>query len=313
MCRASGRSFEILSVKFHLNSPTFPSSTKLYSLVLILPPPSPTSAMWFLTRLTECWTWGLSRRSGRSSSEAICHQWATDRLSCSLPPSPERYGSAQTTFFPYSHPHTLTLSFSLTTSLTLSLTPLLHHTLTPSLTFSLHHSLSPSHPYSITPSLSLTFSLHHSLSPSHLHSITPSLSHYITHSLPHTLTHSLTFSIPHLLPLSLSHSITHPLSPSLTPSIILSLTHSLHHSLQTLARDFLQDQVFLAVGRVGSTSDNITQSVQWVEEREKVPALLELLEKSGLYIPGWNGSRDCACSRDIARESRPVFTREIAF
>ena len=33
-----------------------------------------------------------------------------------------------------------------------------------------------------------------------------------------------------------------------------------------LARDFLHNYVFLAVGRVGSTSENITQKVVWVEE-----------------------------------------------
>ena len=36
--------------------------------------------------------------------------------------------------------------------------------------------------------------------------------------------------------------------------------------IQILARDFLKDYVFLAVGRVGSTSENITQKVVWVEE-----------------------------------------------
>ena len=32
-------------------------------------------------------------------------------------------------------------------------------------------------------------------------------------------------------------------------------------SVQMLARDFLHEYVFLAVGRVGSTSENITQKV----------------------------------------------------
>ena len=31
--------------------------------------------------------------------------------------------------------------------------------------------------------------------------------------------------------------------------------------IQMLARDFLRDYVFLAVGRVGSTTENITQKV----------------------------------------------------
>ena len=48
-----------------------------------------------------------------------------------------------------------------------------------------------------------------------------------------------------------------------------------------LARDFLQDYLFLAVGRVGSTSENITQKVLWCEEENKRSLLLDLLEASG--------------------------------
>jgi len=44
-----------------------------------------------------------------------------------------------------------------------------------------------------------------------------------------------------------------------------------------LARDFLSNYIFLAVGRVGSTSENITQKVIWVEEHEKRGYLLDLL------------------------------------
>ena len=50
---------------------------------------------------------------------------------------------------------------------------------------------------------------------------------------------------------------------------------------QILARDFLCDYVFLAVGRVGSTSENITQKVLWVEELDKRSFLLDLLDASG--------------------------------
>ncbi|ERE73744.1 putative ubiquitin carboxyl-terminal hydrolase FAF-X isoform 2 [Cricetulus griseus] len=39
--------------------------------------------------------------------------------------------------------------------------------------------------------------------------------------------------------------------------------------IQMLARDFLDEYIFLAVGRVGSTSENITQKVVWVEELDK--------------------------------------------
>ncbi|KAK3095345.1 hypothetical protein FSP39_013504, partial [Pinctada imbricata] len=50
--------------------------------------------------------------------------------------------------------------------------------------------------------------------------------------------------------------------------------------IQILARDFLDNYIFLAVGRVGSTSENITQKVVWVEENEKRSFLLDLLNAS---------------------------------
>jgi superfamily II DNA/RNA helicase len=48
-----------------------------------------------------------------------------------------------------------------------------------------------------------------------------------------------------------------------------------------LARDFLDEYIFLAVGRVGSTSENITQKVVWVEEIDKRSFLLDLLNATG--------------------------------
>nr|XP_039253499.1 ATP-dependent RNA helicase DDX3X-like [Styela clava] len=47
--------------------------------------------------------------------------------------------------------------------------------------------------------------------------------------------------------------------------------------IQMLARDFLENYIFLAVGRVGSTSTNITQKVVWVDEDEKHKFLLDLI------------------------------------
>ena len=52
--------------------------------------------------------------------------------------------------------------------------------------------------------------------------------------------------------------------------------------IQMLARDFLENYVFLAVGRVGSASANVTQTVVWVEEGDKRSFLLDLLDASGL-------------------------------
>lgn len=50
--------------------------------------------------------------------------------------------------------------------------------------------------------------------------------------------------------------------------------------IQHLARDFLSDYIFLSVGRVGSTSENITQRVLYVEDEDKKSALLDLLSSS---------------------------------
>uniref|UniRef100_A0A2K5SEF7 RNA helicase n=1 Tax=Cebus imitator TaxID=2715852 RepID=A0A2K5SEF7_CEBIM len=51
--------------------------------------------------------------------------------------------------------------------------------------------------------------------------------------------------------------------------------------IQMLARDFLDEYIFLAVGRVGSTSENIIQRVIWVEDLDKRSFLLDLLEATG--------------------------------
>ena len=48
--------------------------------------------------------------------------------------------------------------------------------------------------------------------------------------------------------------------------------------IQLLARDFLKDYIFLSVGRVGSTSENITQKVEYVEDQDKRSVLLDILQ-----------------------------------
>lgn len=55
--------------------------------------------------------------------------------------------------------------------------------------------------------------------------------------------------------------------------------------IQMLARDFLSNYIFLAVGRVGSTSENITQKIVWVEEQEKRDYLLDLLSAHDFSNP----------------------------
>jgi len=49
--------------------------------------------------------------------------------------------------------------------------------------------------------------------------------------------------------------------------------------IQRLAIDFLTEYVFLAVGRVGSTTDFITQKVEFVEDIDKKAYLLQILPK----------------------------------
>ena len=51
--------------------------------------------------------------------------------------------------------------------------------------------------------------------------------------------------------------------------------------IQMLARDFLKEYIFLSVGRVGSTSENITQKVEFVEDADKRSVLLDILHTHG--------------------------------
>ena len=74
-----------------------------------------------------------------------------------------------------------------------------------------------------------------------------------------------------------------------------------HFPVQMLARDFLKDYVFLAVGRVGSTSENITQKVVWVEESDKRSFLLDLMDAAGLGAKDLDGEvrTDIISSSDV--------------
>lgn len=62
--------------------------------------------------------------------------------------------------------------------------------------------------------------------------------------------------------------------------------------IQMLARDFLENYVFLAVGRVGSASANVTQTIIWVEENDKRSFLLDLLDASGFNQFNVDGKSD---------------------
>lgn len=49
--------------------------------------------------------------------------------------------------------------------------------------------------------------------------------------------------------------------------------------IQQLAREFLHQHSFLQVGRVGSTTENITQDVRWVEDADKRDMLYQILSE----------------------------------
>ncbi|KAJ1975335.1 ATP-dependent RNA helicase ded1 [Dimargaris xerosporica] len=65
--------------------------------------------------------------------------------------------------------------------------------------------------------------------------------------------------------------------PSVQDRQTLMFSATFPREIQMLARDFLKDYVFLTVGRVGSTSENITQKVEYVEEEDKRSVLLDIL------------------------------------
>ena len=70
---------------------------------------------------------------------------------------------------------------------------------------------------------------------------------------------------------------------NIIPNIFLAIIYVL------FSRDFLRDYVFLAVGRVGSTTENITQKIVWVEEMDKRSFLLDLMDASGLAEKNLDG------------------------
>lgn len=69
--------------------------------------------------------------------------------------------------------------------------------------------------------------------------------------------------------------------PGVRQTLMFSATFPM--KVQELARNFLDNYIFLAVGRVGSTSENITQKIEWVEEANKRSYLLDLLMNQGQH------------------------------
>ena len=69
--------------------------------------------------------------------------------------------------------------------------------------------------------------------------------------------------------------------PSVQGRQTLMFSATFPRDIQILARDFLKDYVFLSVGRVGSTSENITQRIEYVEDHDKRSILLDILHTHG--------------------------------
>ncbi|KAK4985448.1 DEAD-box ATP-dependent RNA helicase, partial [Elasticomyces elasticus] len=69
--------------------------------------------------------------------------------------------------------------------------------------------------------------------------------------------------------------------PSTAGRQTLMFSATFPRDIQMLARDFLKEYIFLSVGRVGSTSENITQKVEYVEEPDKRSVLLDILHTHG--------------------------------
>jgi ATP-dependent RNA helicase DDX3X len=72
-------------------------------------------------------------------------------------------------------------------------------------------------------------------------------------------------------------------------------------NIQRLASDFLQDYIYLTVGRVGSASKDVTQTVKYVEENEKIDTLMRFLltVEHGLILIFVETKRSCDFVEDM--------------
>ncbi|KAI0244593.1 ATP-dependent RNA helicase ded1, partial [Massospora cicadina] len=68
--------------------------------------------------------------------------------------------------------------------------------------------------------------------------------------------------------------------PGVDKRTTLMFSATFPRDIQLLARDFLKEYIFLSVGRVGSTSENITQRIEFVEDYDKNSVLLDVLSSS---------------------------------
>lgn len=72
-------------------------------------------------------------------------------------------------------------------------------------------------------------------------------------------------------------------------------------NIQRLASDFMREYVFLTVGRVGSASKDVTQTVEYVEEQDKMEMLMKFLltVDDGLILIFVETKRSCDYIEDV--------------
>ena len=72
-------------------------------------------------------------------------------------------------------------------------------------------------------------------------------------------------------------------------------------NIQRLASDFLRDYIFLTVGRVGAASKDVTQTVEYVEQNDKIETLMRFLltVEEGLILIFVETKRSCDYIEDI--------------
>jgi len=80
---------------------------------------------------------------------------------------------------------------------------------------------------------------------------------------------------------------------------------SLPQEIQRLASDFLHNYIFLAVGRVGSSTDLIMQHVEFVQGNDKRQVLLDLINTVEVRGPHGHSSpgQSCVSHRCCRRRS----------
>eukprot|EP00579_Thalassiosira_antarctica_P006331 CAMPEP_0201881772 /NCGR_PEP_ID=MMETSP0902-20130614/11962_1 /ASSEMBLY_ACC=CAM_ASM_000551 /TAXON_ID=420261 /ORGANISM="Thalassiosira antarctica, Strain CCMP982" /LENGTH=625 /DNA_ID=CAMNT_0048410037 /DNA_START=36 /DNA_END=1909 /DNA_ORIENTATION=- len=75
-------------------------------------------------------------------------------------------------------------------------------------------------------------------------------------------------------------------------------------NIQRLAGDFMRDYIFLTVGRVGAASENVTQTVEFVEQNDKLEHLMRFLMtvQEGLILIFVETKRNCDYVEDVLCE-----------